>query len=29
MDQFGVKMNFIGIIQVSGISFALKINFHI
>jgi hypothetical protein len=29
MDQFGLNMNFLGIIQVSTINFILKINFHI
>jgi hypothetical protein len=28
MDQFGLNMNFLGIIQVSAINFKLKINFH-
>jgi hypothetical protein len=28
MDQFGLSMNFLGIIQVSAINFILKINFH-
>jgi hypothetical protein len=28
MDQFGLNMNFLGIIQVSVINFILKINLH-